>query len=377
MKVSCLQENLARGLSIVGRAVATRSTLPVLSNILLQTDNGRLKLAATNLEIGITCWIGAKVEREGAITVPARLLTDFVNSLPPDKIDMELEARTQTLHLKCARMDANIKGIDPTEFPVIPTLETEDKITIEPDVLRQMVEQVGFAAATDDSRPVLTGVLVKFDKETVTFEAADGFRLSVRRATLPAPRPQPVRAIIPARALVEVSRITGDQEEPVEMAITDQRSQVLFHLANTEVVSSLIDGNFPDLTQIVPKSHSTRTVVNTTELQRAVRTASVFARDASNIVRLSVSAPDEMGVGHVTVATTGSESGDNQGVVDAKVTGDPVEIAFNARFLAEVLSVLHAPEVAIETTNSASPGIFRPMGRDDFVHVIMPMHVGR
>ncbi len=385
MKVSCLQDNLARGLAIVGRAVAPRSTLPVLGNILLATDNGRLKLAATNLEIGITHWIGAKVESEGAITVPARQLTDYVNSLPPDKIDIDLNVRTQTLHLKCARYDANIKGVDASEFPIIPTIGDGRRITIEPDVLREMIEQVSFAAAGDDSRPVLTGVLARFDKPDkaigVVFAAADGFRLSVRQAPLASGLDAPVSVIIPARVLVEVNRIVGDQEEPVEISITENRSQVLFHLSNTDIVSQLIDGNFPDFQQIVPKNCATRTVMNTNELQSAVRAASVFAREASNIVRLNVqpsSGPEgEMGAGRVVVAATSAETGDNVGEIDAQVNGEPIEIAFNARYLTEVLNVLHAPQVLLETSSPASPGVLKPVGREDFTHVIMPMHIGR
>lgn len=396
MKVSCLQENLAKGLAIVGRAVAARSTLPVLGNILIATDNGRLKLAATNLEIGITHWIGAKVETEGAITVPARQLTDYVNSLPPDRIDIELNTRTQTLHLKCARFDANIKGVEASEFPIIPTVGDETKISVEPDVLREMIEQAAFSAATDDSRPVLTGILAKFDKSadpakgnTLTFAAADGFRLSVRNAILSSTLDAPLTVIIPARALIEVSRITGDQEEPIQIAVTENRSQIMFHLATTDVVSQLLDGNFPDYNQILPKAFTTRTVVNTSDLQSAVRAAAVFARDASNIVRLNIqpvaSPGSEMppegavgsGAGKVVVAATSAETGDNVGEIDAQVNGDPVEIAFNARFLGEVLSVLHAPQVLLETNSPASPGVFKPVGRDDFTHVIMPMHIGK
>jgi DNA polymerase-3 subunit beta len=388
MKVSCLQENLAKGLSIVGHAVAARSTLPVLGNILIATDNGRLKLAATNLEIGITHWIGAKVETEGAITVPARQLTDYVNSLPPDRIDIELNARTQTLHLKCARYDANIKGVDASEFPIIPTVGDETKIIVEPDVLREMIEQAAFSAATDDSRPVLTGIFAKFDKSadpakgnSMTFAAADGFRLSVRNAALSSTLDAPITIIIPARALIEVSRITGDQEEPIQIAVTENRSQVMFHLANTDVVSQLLDGNFPDYNQILPKGFTTRTVVNTSDLQSAVRAAAVFARDASNIVRLNIQPvpgpSNEMGAGKVVVAATSAETGDNVGEIDAQVSGDPVEIAFNARFLGDVLNVLHTPQVQIETNSPASPGVIKPVGRDDFTHVIMPMHIGR
>jgi DNA polymerase-3 subunit beta len=185
VKVSCLQENLAKGLNIVGRAVASRSTLPVLSNVMLATDNGRLKLSATNLELGVNCWVGAKVEEEGATTVPARLLADFVNSLPPERIDMELVVRTQTLNARCARFEANIKGIDAQEFPIIPTAgDGESAIRLAPEDLRRMIDQVAFAAATDESRPILTGVLARFEGDRLTLAAADGFRLSVRNAPI-------------------------------------------------------------------------------------------------------------------------------------------------------------------------------------------------
>lgn len=377
MKVSCLQENLAKGLATVSRAVASRSTLPVLGNVLLATDQGRLKLAATNLELAVTCWIGAKVDEDGATTVPARVLIDFINTLPPERIDMDLNVRTQTLHLKCARYDANIKGIDATEFPIIPTISDSKKIALEPEILREMIEQVTFAAATDESRPVLTGVLAKFDKDKVTFASADGFRLSVRHATLPAPVDQPISVIVPAKALQEVGRVSGDQEEPIEMAVTETKSQVLFRLTNIEIVSQLIDGVFPDFTRIIPESHTTRTVVNTAELQNAVKASSVFAREAMNTVRLQVAPAGEMGAGKMTLSATSAESGDNVGEIDATVEGEPIEIAFNARYLADVLNVLHAPQVSLETTSAASPGVIRAVGRDDFTHVIMPMHLGK
>ncbi len=377
MKVSVLQENLARGISVVSRAVATRSTLPVLGNILLATDGGRLKLAATNLELGITHWAGAQVQTEGAITVPARQLADYVNALPPDRVEMELNLKTQTLHLKCARYDANIKGVDASEFPIIPTIGDNNKILIEPDTLKELIAQATFSAAQDDSRPVLTGILSKFDKDAVTFASADGFRLSVRSAVLGTKLSAPVSVIIPAKALIDVARVIGDQEAPVEIAITENRSQVLFHLESTDVVSQLIDGNFPDFNQIVPKSYATRTLMNTHELQNAVKAASVFAREASNIVRLNISSGNEMGGGKVVVAAQSAETGDNVGEIDATVDGDPIEIAFNARFLADVLGVLNTPQVALETSTAAAPGVVKPVGRDDFTHVIMPMHIGR
>jgi len=377
VKVSCLQENLAKGLSIVGRAVATRSTLPVLSNVMLATDGSRLKLSATNLEIGIVCWIGAKVEEDGSITVPARLLTDFVNSLPPERIDMELTVRTQTLNLKCARFEANIKGIDAQEFPLIPTAGEDSKISLDPSMLRQMIDQVAFAAATDESRPILTGVLAKFQGEQLTLAAADGFRLSVRTAHLSEPASEPITVIVPARALAELSRISTEQEQPIEVTITPARNQALFHMANIDLVSQLIEGNFPDYNQIIPKSYSTRTVVSTSDFLKAAKTANIFARDAANIVRLEIVPGGELAPGRITLTATSAEVGDNVGEFDAVIEGQEMEIAFNAKYLIDVLSVVDAAQVALETTTASSPGVIKPVGSEDFTYVIMPMHISR
>ena len=374
MRVSCLQENLAKGLSVVGRAVATRSTLPVLSNVMLSTDNGRLKLSATDLEIGVNCWIGAKVEEDVATTVPARSFIDLVNSLPPERIDMELIVRTQTLNLKCARYEANLKGIDAQEFPLIPSAEEEEgQITLEADAFREMIEQVVFAAATDESRPILTGVLAKFEGKQLTLAAADGFRLSVRTAPLPA-ETGPASIIIPARALAELARISAD-EETITLLITPTRNQVLFHTPNVDLVSQLIEGNFPDYQQIIPKTCATRTVLNTNSFLRACRTANIFARDAANIARLQIVPGGELAPGHVTVGATSAELGDNVGEMDASIEGDEIEIAFNVKYLIDLLSVMDTADVVLETTTPSSPGVIKPVGDVDFVHVIMPMHV--
>lgn len=378
MKVSCLQENLSKGLSIVGRAVASRSTLPVLSNVMLATDNGRLKLSATNLELGINCWVGAKVEADGATTVPARLLTDFVNSLPPEQIDLELAVRTQTLNARCARFEANIKGIDAQEFPIIPTADDGERaIRLNPEDLRQMIDQVVFAAATDESRPILTGVLAHFDEDRLTLAAADGFRLSVRSAPLGQTIDQAVEVIIPARALGELARIVTDQEDSVEVIITPARNQVLFHLNDVDLVSQLIEGRFPDYRQIIPTGCTTRTVLESNGFLKAARVSHLFARDAANIVRVEVVPGDELMPGHLTLAATSAELGDNVGQVDAIVEGEPIEIAFNAKYLIDVLSVVDAAQVALETSTPSSPGVLRPVGDEDFIHVIMPMHLSR
>jgi len=378
MKISCLQENLTKGLATVGRAVATRSTLPVLSNILLKSDEGRLRLAATNLEIGVNCWIGARVEEEGSTTVPARLLTEFVNSLPPGQIDMELSERTQSLNLKCARYEANIKGIDATEFPDVPTAESiggKNNLHLEADAFRQMIDQAVFAAATDESRPILTGVLAQFHQGGLTLAAADGFRLAVISADVGVDVDEAISVIVPARALAELNRISGDQTDPIELMITPARNQILFHLSNTDLVSQLIEGNFPDYTQIVPKSFTTRTLVSTQELLKAVKVAFLFARDAANIVRFHAVPGTELTPGQTIVTGISAELGDNVSELDASIEGDEIEIAFNARYMIDALSAVGTPQVALETSTPSSPGVIRPIGGNDFLCVIMPMHI--
>jgi len=377
MKFSCLQENLAKGLAIVGRAVATRSTLPVLSNILIATDEGRLKLSATNLEVGINCWIGAKVEADGATTVPARLLSDFVNSLPAERIDGQLVSRTQTLNLKCARYEANIKGIDAQEFPLILALSEDSGIGLEPAALREIINQVAFAAAMDESRPVLTGVLAEITGSKLTMAAADGFRLSVRTLELPQESPESGRYIIPARALQELARVSVEENEPIRMTVAPNRSQVFFRMTDIDLISQLIEGTFPDYKQIIPKGHATHLVIDTSELLKAVRIASFFAREAANIVRLRITPGDQGMGGKLTIMATSAELGDNVSEIEAAVDGEAIEIAFNAKYMMDVLGVISAPQVAIETTSPSSPGVIRPVGDMDFIHVVMPMHIAR
>jgi len=374
VKLSCLQENLAKGISIVSRVVSTRAVLPVLSNILMTTDEGRLKLAATDLSTSITCWIGAKVEEDGEITVPARLLSDFVSSLPPAQIQMELVTRTKSLHLTCAQFEADIRGIDAQDFPLIPSDVSDHSIALPPETLRQMIEQVILAAATDEGRPVLTGALAQFQGSELTMVAADGFRLSLRKTPLSEEVPEPLEVIIPARALRELARVSAEEEEPIEIIVTPDRNQALFRLSNVEIVTQLIEGKFPDYNQIIPSSHSTRAVINAHDLMRAVRISVLFSRDVANIVRLEIIPGTETDPGRLIVEAA-AEVGQNVGALDAAVEGEQMEIAFNGRYIIDLLNVLGTEQVALETTNSSRPGILKPVGDENLVYVVMPMHL--
>ncbi|MBI3159812.1 MAG: DNA polymerase III subunit beta [Chloroflexi bacterium] len=376
MKVSVLQETLAHGLSLVSRAVSPRSTLPVLANVLVATDEGRLRLSATNLEMGITCWIGAKIEEEGSTTVPARTFGDLVNTLAGGQVQMELAARTQTLNVRSATSNTDIKGIDAQEFPPMPVPDLEGGIHLNVADLKEMIHQVAFAASSDDARPVLTGILVTVEGDRITMASADGFRLSVRSAQLSEPAPQPIRVIIPARAMNELARIATDGDETVTMALPPGRGQVVFRLKEAELTSQLIEGNYPDYEQIIPPNFSTRTVIATADFLKACKQAEIFAREGTHIARLNIGGNGELESGQVEISAQSEETGSNETVVDANVEGDSLVIAFNVRYLREVLDVVHTPNVALETTAAASPGVIRPLGDDSFLHVIMPMHLG-
>jgi len=377
MKVTVLQENLARGLSVVSRAVSPRSTLPVLSNILIATDEGRLRLSATNLELGITCWIAARVDEDGSTTVPARTFSDLVNTLPSEQVQLNLDVKTQSLHVQGGSSNNDIKGIDAQEFPPLPTPEMDGAIQLNVGDFKEMIQQVAFAASTDESRPVLMGVLLTIEKDQLTMAAADGFRLSVRKAQLSQSAPKALSVVIPARALNELARAASDPEEPIYMVVPKSRGQVLFRVKDVEIVSQLIEGAFPDYQQIIPRNYKSRTLVSTTAMLKACQQAEIFAREGSNVARFDIKqSSGEMQPSEVEISATSEETGKNETIVEATVDGGGVLIAFNVKFLREALEVIKTPNVALETSAANAPGVLRPVGDDNFLHVIMPMHLG-
>jgi DNA polymerase-3 subunit beta len=379
VKITCKQQDLSRGLSAVSHGVSSRSTLPILENILVATDHGRLKLSATNLEIGINCWVDAQIHEEGTTTVKAKTLTDFVNSLPQASVDITVPEGTNVMNVKSLRSSAHIKGMDASEFPLIPSAEGgEEPVLLDAALLKEMIEEVAFAAADDDSRPVFTGVLVQVSDEKITFAAADAFRLAVRVAPLPGDDHPRGDILIPARTLTELARILPP-EGPVQMIVTPNRSQVLFHTEQLDLVSRLIEGTFPNFRQIIPKEHSTRAVVETKEFAAAVKSAALFARDSSNITRVKINPGDSNGLepGAITIEATAEDLGDSTSIVNAAIDGPELQIIFNVKYLADVLAVIGTPEVALEANAPTRPGVVRPVGSADYTYVIMPMHINR
>jgi len=363
-----MQENLARGLQVVSRAVSARNTLPVLANVLLKTEDAGLKLTATNLEIGVTYWVPGKIDVDGATTVPARLLTDLVNSLPAgDRVDLELQG-TATLRIRSGRFESHLKGIDADDFPAIPTAGERPTTRVSQKVLRQALQETAFAAASDEARPILTGVLARFEGDRLPLAAADNYRIAVKTIPL-LDAVEDTSVVIPARSLNELIRVLSDTDDPVDIVLSGPRNQILFHLDGIDLVSRLIDGAFPNYQTVLPQTHSTRAILDREELLKAVRLAALIASSSANIVKLQVGVDGEPGL----TVTANAEVGDNQGGVEAEVEGDGTTIAFNARYLTDVLTNVDADQFALELNGPLSPGVFRPLGDDQYVHVVMPV----
>ncbi|CAG0942626.1 DNA polymerase III subunit beta [Anaerolineae bacterium] len=378
MKISCSQESLVKGLNSVKTAVANRATLPILTHILIdaRANDGRVRLAATNLDIGINAWIPAQNLEPGAVAVPARLITDFVSTLTDGPVELTLNVSTQTLRVINGRTVANIKGIDANEFPEMSSSgEPKAQVSLDAKPLGEMLDRVVFAAATDESRPVLAGVCAKFDAKQLTLAAADGFRLSVQHTGIEGSSPvEPFSLVIPVKALQEVSRLCSGQLEPVKLIVASDRNQVRFVLSVSEVIAQLIDGAYPDVTRIIPQNHTSRAVVNAGELLTATKmvTAFVDKNGKANGIRLEADATNR----RVIVMGAHAERGDGVGDIDAAIEGDTFKVALQAPYLLSMLERVTAPQIAIEFLQNGGqpmPVVVRPVGDEGFVHVMMPL----
>ncbi len=376
MKVTVKQQLLSHGIAVVSRAVSPRSTLPVLSNILLKTDEGRLRLSATNLELAITTWIGAKVQTEGAITIPARTFSDLISNLANEDVILTLDPNKHVLNVRCGASNTDIKGIDAEEFPPIPEPDMSNGVPLNVENFKEMIQQVAFAASKDDSRPTLTGVSLTTDSNRLTMAATDGYRISVRTSLLAEPLSRRIDAIIPARALTELSRIAADGEETLLMSFPAERGQVIFHMKDVELVSQLIEGSFPDYKAIIPPSFKTQTILSTSGLLSACKQAEIIARDSSYVATLDIQ-PQSEGEKPASLEITAQseQTGSADILVDASIEGTPLLVAFNVLYLREVLEVIKTPNVVLETNSANSPGMIYPVGDEYFKHIIMPMHL--
>jgi DNA polymerase-3 subunit beta len=366
MKLSLTQENLAKALGTVGRIVSSRTSLPVLSNVLLSADRNLLRVAATNLEIGINYWVGCKVDQEGSLTVPARLLSEFVTNLPGGTLSLTGSETNLTVNAK--HYESHINGISADEFPLIPEVKSEPVVTLPAEVLRDAVAEVVVAAALDESRPVLAGVHMYIDDGKLILVATDSFRLAETKVDLPRGQQDELSVIVPARTMQELVRILADVEGDAKMYLSD--NQVMFQLENIELVSRLIEGQFPNYQQIIPATEGTTAILGTAEFTRITKMANLFARESGGSIRIEIQAE-----GEIRIMSSASQVGDNTSSAECEVAGDDGEISLNAKYLSDALSVLKTKEVSFSVSGKLSACVIRPEDEDarDYLHIIMPL----
>ncbi len=371
MKLTILQQDLLPALQAVSRSVGVRSTLPVLSNVLLQTENGKLKLSATNLEVGIIKRVNADIQKEGAITVPSRTFLDIISSLSGAKID--IDALENQLKITTKNFSGSLNGISASEFPAIP-LATEQTVLISSKVLAQSLPKITFAAAADEGRPILTGILTEIKKDTLELVATDGFRLAHKTVKLEAVKENGFRALIPRRTFEEVVRLIGEDldskdEEKIEVSTSENQNQMIFKIGQTQLSSRLIEGQFPSWEKIVPTSHENRTIIDRVELLKAVKLASVFAKDASNVIKI------ETGESKLVLTSEAKELGGQKTDIEAEVSGSPIIIAFNSKYLIDALSATNATQITIEFSGNLSSALIKPMGEEGLEYIVMPIRL--
>jgi DNA polymerase III subunit beta len=370
MKIIILQQDLLPSLQAVARSVSTKNDLPVLANILFQTDSGKLKLAATNLEIGVIKLVNAKIEDEGDITVPAKNLLEIVASLTGEEIT--LEAQGEQLKISTKKFTGVLNGISATEFPTIP-VSAEKTISLPSQVLKTSVSEISFAAAVDEGRPVLTGILTEVKDKNLQFVATDGFRLAYKRAALTDNVSVTLKTLIPKRTLEEVVRLISedlkDSDDKVELSISENQNQMVFKIGQTQLSSRLIDGQFPAWEKIIPQKFETRVVLEKLDVIRAVKLSSVFARSDANIVKI------ETTENSLKFRSEAKELGTQETSIDAQVEGGKINIAFNSKFLQEAVNACLSSQIIIEFSGNLSPALIKPVGEEGLEYIVMPIRL--
>lgn len=373
---TCKQSELDQALQHVNRALAAHPTLPILGSVLIAAGNAQVTLTATNLEMGIKVEIDAEIIEAGSFCLPAKLFQEFIHSLPAEAVEIQVAQGSWTAHIQGLRSNAHIKGLEATEYPAFPSCEGASPVFLDAALLKEMVNQVAFATANDESRPVLTSILLQLRETRISLAAADAFRLAVRHMEAESrPDREQGDLLVPGKTLGDLARLLPE-EGLAELLISANQNQVIFQAPHLIVVSRLIEGTFPSYTDIIPKSYTTRAVENRAEFAAAIKSAALFARDSSNITKLTIKAPEsDLGNGSVLLEATAEDIGDGTSVLNASVEGPGITMLFSSKYLAEAVAAITTEEVAVELTTPARPGVLRPVGTDapDQLYIVMPM----
>lgn len=366
MKATILQKNFAKALNAVSRIVATRTTLPVLGNILISVEKGKITFGATDLEVGISVEVPGKIESEGKITIPARLLSDFV--LNNNDENIAVKQTDLTLNLKSDRFEANIKGIDADEFPTIPEATASEFCKIKSADLSTALKKVIIAAANDETRPVLAGVYFKYDKKTLTLAATDSYRLAEARIDL-AQEIEAKEVIVPLRTMNELNRLLTSYVGEVSIILDE--NQVFFLLGDVKIVSRLIEGSFPNYNQIIPTSSKITVKVSLIEAVQAIKMSALFSKDIANNIKIILKGKD------LTIKSADSEAGNTTSQIKCEASGGEIEVAFNARYLLDALGVLEGEEVIFNFNDEMSPGVIKSEKDKDYLYLAMPLKLDK
>jgi len=366
MKLSCTQENLNRGLNLVGRVVSPKITLPILNNILMQTDKGRLKLSVTDLEIGINVWIGAKIEKQGKITVPAKIISEFVSSCDDKRID--IEQIDQKINLKSEKYTATIQGITADEFPLIPEIKNKPSWVISGKILEEAIPQVSIATAIDETRPVLSGVCFKFSKEKLKLVATDSYRLAEKTIPIEGKVASEQSVIVPLKTVLEIGRILSSiATENVKVTVSE--NQIRFAInEDIEIISRLIEGNFPNYEQIIPTNYVTQVQIDFEDFQSALKIANLFAKESANNIKIKLSKGKDL-----EISATAEQLGASTAKAKADISGDDLEVAFNSKFILDGLLAIKRGKINFSLSGKLSPAKLMPEGSKNYFYIIMPL----
>ena len=368
MKVTCVQENLNKALIHSSRIISVRSSLPILDNILISTDQGRLKVSATDLELGINYWIGAKIEKDGAIAVPSRLITEFISNIKEDKINISVE--DSNVLIEGEKYNATIKGVNAEDFPSIPDISEEYTFTVSSKDLMNAINQVAFAAAADNTRPILAGIFFKIEKDILKIVATDSYRLAEEKVKITKNEKTNKSFIVPTRTINEVGKILKDAGEKVDISYDE--NQILFNFGSIHLVSRLIDGQYPNYEQIIPAEFENEVVVDKQELFNVCKVASLFARESANSIKVSVK-PEKDDKGILSIVGQGVQVGESVSKIPVKSKGKEIEVSFNAKYILDVLSTISEKNVEIKFSGANSAGLIKGEGKSDYLYIIMPL----
>ncbi|MEI7579921.1 MAG: DNA polymerase III subunit beta [bacterium] len=375
MKATLIQENLAKALTHINKAISNRPNIPVLANVLIETEKGRIKLSSTNLEIGINTWIGADVEIDGKLTVSARLLAEFINSLKSGKI--EIEYSKQTLVVNSVDNKAEFYVIPADDFPKVPEAEGKAILKMNAIEFANIIAKTAFAAGNDESRPVLTGILFYLKDEELALVAIDGFRLSKKILKIKTKIETEVKEIVPAKALIEVEKLIRDvatDKDEIEIFYMNTKNQMLFKMKDVELTTRLIEGEFPDYEQILPKDKVLKLLISKSEFADILKVVMIFARNViGNKAKFSI----DTELNKLKLAANVVDIGNNESSVNiSQVEGDNLETGFNVKFLSEMISAIESKDIEFQSNGPTAPGVFLDTKDSNYIHVIMPMRLG-